>query len=374
VKHDQIDPAPVGGAEASQPPQLDAGPVEATVPSGPRNFRAAVQDRWDSNPILVALGLAFSGATLMLTLVVPVVGWVRDNDLSAANSRLEAARLDHGREVESYLDRIDDLQRSLAGIRLGIGSETDYFDVNALVIRREARAEIPRTAASYDEGRFFAVPSDDATWAYEQTTELHSYAKLLGMSAADYRRQLAGLLQAQGLSDEDVERALEAVSELTVHRWRLSADKRISGDDLALDVPTQILVQRVPHERLLDTVFGPAKSAEEDDLRRRLYARDQSGWILQSQMRLAGAGGQLPLIDLLQKQGSVAYAALETPLFDVTVNDVAHGEYLLRQDWLIISTQTDAYLVRRLVADDGRSADRVQLNEWLELFKVCENC
>ncbi len=164
------------------------------------------------------------------------------------------------------------------------------------------------------------------------------------------------------------------MSDLVVHRWQRDGDKLIEGTNLRFNMPTQVLVERVDHEHFLELIFGQAQTDEQKNVQRDLYGRDESGWILQSQLLTRQLSGQFPLINTLQKKGDVAYAAIETPTFDVTVNGEQFDEFVIHEDFLIISTPNDAYLIRRLVADEGRSEDAALVNQWLEQFRVCENC
>jgi hypothetical protein len=353
----------------------DTGPVEppqAQVDTPParerRNFRAAVQDWWDSNPIRVGLGVAVGVIVLIVSVGLNIFGLIRDNDLAAANSRLEQERLEHQAGIIDLQGQIDTLEQSLGSIRLSIGPDTNYFDVTRLIVQRETRNEVPATSATFDDGRFFATPEGTSPWTYEETTELNSTAEVYGLTDEEFRAGYGQLLAQQGLTQAQIDDLLDEMSNLVVHRWQTGPDKLIEDSDQQLNVPTQVLVERVNHDRYVEILSGLTPVPGQ------LYSRDESGLILQSQLLTRQLSGQFPLINSLQKQGDIAYAAIETPLFDVTVNGDPFDEYVLHEDMLIISTPSDAYLIRRIVADEGRSADAALLNQWLDEFRVCENC
>ena len=382
----------------------DREPDEPSVRKSPRpDANPSFRDRIEGHPIGILLGVAVAAITATLAVVVPVTQLTQDNRASALEAQmqqdrtgfqaqLERERSDRAADITSLRSqlqqqadasakalederaraaaRIDELDRSLAGIQRSLGSDTEYFDVGSLVVSRDEASTLPADSIFFPDLHWYALDvSQHPGWTYEVTTELRMTADLLGVTE-DRLRQGSGTTAAQ----------IEAMTRFPVHLWRFGDDRPVTftdpgtGQTGTIHPRTEVSVQRVSHDDYIALLAESLKLDEKaTEVVRTNLLRDPAGWVLQDQLatELQTGLGLRPTIESLQKRDSVAYARVETTLPDATVAGVAYDEYYWSREWLIISTADDFYLVKLFVADDDhRSPDYAATSAWLDLFRV----
>jgi hypothetical protein len=337
----------------------------------------AFRERVNRHPLGVVTGLVLASVTLTTGLLLPVAQLLRESDVATVRQEL-GQELAAARDAATGLQRelsdataahqatVAELERQLASIRLGVGTEDDYLDVASLLVTREESADIPPLATEYDGRHFFAIDTEAAPdWAYEETTELALFAELFSISEDDARRLLATELGEAGA---------DQLTRIPVHRWNHEGSEHSVGVDVAgeqqtLFLPAHVIVQRVPAEDLKEILGLPADAS----------GRDLTGQMVVSQLlvwqgAMAGTGA-VSYVDALQKLDRTGYGKLQGVFLDATIDGATAPRLQWDQDFLFIDVGDDMYFVRRsMVSQDADAADLTLLNAWLESFRICTDC
>jgi hypothetical protein len=388
-------------------PSAPAAPGPSAPPA-----RASFRQRVEGHPIGILIGVAVAAITATLAIVAPIAQLSLDSRVAALDQRLAEQQANHAaavtalekqmaedhikqtaeiealkaqvedvrREAAQQLAdeqarsqaRIEELDRSLSSIKRSLGSDTEYYDVGALIVTPEGASSLPETSKYFPDDGFYALDVDLASgWTYEVTTELGMTAELLGVTE-DVLRERGDPAQ------------VDAMTRFPVHLWRLGEDRSltyydaVAGQRFELHPRTEVSLQRVSHDDYLALVEASVQSDEAKAAIRAGFARDPAGWVLQDQLALeiSSSGGLRARIDSLQKRDTIAYARVETTLPQVRFkgSDEELREYYWSREWLLIATDDDLYLVKLFVADDDhRSPDYGSVGAWLDAFRVLDS-
>lgn len=367
------------------------GPVTAEAP------KPTLKQRVDGHPVGFIVGVAFAAMTATVTILVPLLQATQDNRVSAVQAQMEQDRttsagvvadlqrqLDDARRqaAQDLADaqardqaHIDELDRSLSGIKRTLGTDTQYYDVGKLLVTPAEAATLPATSKFFPDDRFYGLdPAQSTGWTYQVASELGLTAQLLGVTEDQLR---------QGASQTQV----DALTRIPVHVWQYGPDTVLSyvnpsdGIRYTIHPRTQAWVQRVSQDDFLSllesSLPSPLPSAATlGESVREGFSRDPAGWVLQDQLvgEIASVGSLRPRIDSLQKRDDLAYARVETTFPSVQVGGQDFPEYYWDREWFIVRTSQDLYLVKLFVADDDhRSPDYGALSTWLDQLRILSN-
>ncbi|MBX3029148.1 MAG: hypothetical protein KF809_03235 [Chloroflexi bacterium] len=382
--------APAAVSPPAAPPQvMAAAPVAGTDPP-----RRTFKQRIDDHPVGLLLAMLITAVTATIGIIVPVLQQTQDSRVAAVEAELAQARAEQvlvteelrvelaqaRRETETAVAeerargqaRIDELERSLSSITRTLGDGTDYFDVRRLVVDARDASAIPPTSRYEAADRFYALDPDQATgWTRTTITDLELSAGLFGMTEAEYRERNPAVSEA----------AWENATRFPIHVWYYGDDRKLEFTDPAngamvtFHPRTIAMVQRVSHADYLTAALSqfPSASEEATAILRSSFARDPAGWALQDRLLndLAFGGTFRARVESLQKGDDIGYGRLETVFPDVTVDGQQYPEYFWGQEWLVVDSGSDLYLVRLWVADDDhRSPDYSAVSTWLDALRI----
>jgi len=273
--------------------------------------------------------------------------------------------------TQRHIDEISDLSSTLASIKRNMGGKA-YLDVRTIQLDKNLSFDVPQHSKFFSDDSFYATENLNS-WKYIQTTEGELISWIIGQA---------------------IPPQLNALTNNKIHLWRSEEDLKVKNIVGFKTLFPFVFVQRFPVSNLA-SLFGStvdmigkengedlASTSDEGmetlDRLENIFRGDMVGNLFFGQLTLnfqaALVSPQLSteLVEV-QKVGNVLYAQFLFTLKNVSINNKTHKRFYLRKEIIILSTQTDAYLIATLVPSSDPSTRHKsfsQLTEWFDGLRI----